>query len=136
MKAIFDITRKEKQKANESFDDLKGRIGCLHEEVMRHAISIAHGYDWGTSVIIAGFRDAVSFVSDGLGKSSLKLDQGKNRLMKRFCKGLDRFKFDILHKLDQKDAKNVKAEQEKLQKIYNEVSMKLSVHNSLLGLSV
>jgi hypothetical protein len=136
MKAIFDITRKEKQKANENFDDLKGRNGRLHEEVIRHAISIAYGYDWGTSVNITGFRDAVSFVSHGLGKSSLELDKGKNRLMKRFCKGLDTFKFDLLDKLDRKDAENVKAEQEKLQKVYNEVSMKLWVHNSLLGLSV
>ena len=62
LNAVLDITRRERLRRNEGLNDVKDRIGHLHEEVMRHAISVAYGQDWGTLVNIMGFTDAVSFV--------------------------------------------------------------------------
>jgi hypothetical protein len=81
----------------------KERIGHVHEEVIWHAISMAYGYDWGTSVNIGGFTDAVSFVSNGLGKSPMERDEGKARLMKRFCKGLQNLNLDIPEMKDKRN---------------------------------
>ena len=45
LNAALDITRREKAKRNESINDVKDRIGHLHEQVMRNAISLAYGPD-------------------------------------------------------------------------------------------
>ena len=95
LNAVLDVTRSERVKRNEGLNDVKDRIGHLHEQVMRNAISLAYGPDWGTQVGIRGFTDAVSFVSLGLGKSPLRREEGKIQLTKRFCKGLSSFKFDV-----------------------------------------
>jgi hypothetical protein len=135
-KVVFDMAREEQENGNEGLSEVKGRIGHLHEEVMRHAISMAYGYGWGTALNIGGFTDAVSFVSNGLRKSPMERDAGKVRLTKRFCKGLKGFKFDVPELLQRRDPAKFAAQQNELEKNYTEVSLKLRVYNSLLGLSV
>jgi hypothetical protein len=77
LKHIFHVTRNEKDKANGNLDD---RIGHLH------AISMV----CGSSFIIEGFTDSVSFVSGGLTKSPVEQDQAKN-LMERTFQSFGRF---------------------------------------------
>ena len=124
LNAVLDVTRRERVKRNESLNEVKDRIGHLHEQVMRNAISLAYGPDWGTEVTIRGFTDAVSFVSHGLGKSPLKREEGKIQLTKRFCKGLSSFKFDVpdyQSTVKKKDSEELRAEQKDLEERYYEV---------------
>ena len=123
-KATFDITRNDKERANDKFDEVKGRIGHLHEEVMRHAISVAYGYDWGTPASIGGFSDAVSFVSIGLSKSPAAQNKGKTFLMKRFCKDLHDFEFGFPEHF-----KGFTVDQSTWKNQYSNVSSKISIPN-------
>ena len=74
--------------------------------------------------MIKGFTDAVSFVSNGLGKSPLKREEGKAQLTKRFCKGLGDFNFEVpdyQSAVENQDSKQLLAEQNTLGQRYYEV---------------
>src|SRR6202043_3301383 len=94
--ATLDLNRWERVKRVEGLNVIKERVGHLHEQVIRNAISLAYGPDWGTDVMIRGFTDAISFVSDGISKSPLQRQAAHAVLIKRFCKGLNNFDFRIL----------------------------------------
>lgn len=122
-KLVLQLTRVEKERATERLNDVKDRIGHLHEEVMRQAISVVYGYGWGSPANITGFTDAICFVANGLGKSPVERDMGKGRLVKRFCQQLYNFNFDGPEQsmVDKKNPEECLLEQNKLEKQYFEV---------------
>ena len=127
LNATTDLMRRERAKRIEADDVLKDRVGRLHEQVMRNAISLAYGPDWGTEVTITGFTDAVSFVSRGLGKSPLQREPeqlGQALLLKRFCIGMNNFDSNIpdyRSLAKNNDFERLRVEQENLEKRYYEV---------------
>ena len=85
--ALSTIRRKENAERIKRSQDIKERFGRLHEEVIRHAISIAYGFEWGMSVTITDFADAISFVANGLRKTTKETQNGINHLIKALCRG-------------------------------------------------
>ena len=88
-KALWTLGKREKDARLEQADDIKEKFGRLHEEVIRHAVSVAYGFQWGISVTISGLSDAISFVATGMAKTSAERDKGTKHLIKIFCRGVD-----------------------------------------------
>lgn len=123
--ASMDRVRRERLRRIEGDDVVRDRVGHLHEQVMRNAISLTYGPDWGIEVVIGGFTDAFSFVSHGLGKSPLQQQDARARLTKKFCKGLNKFHITIpdYQTMFANDTKYklLRIEQEKLEERYYKV---------------
>ena len=79
MKSIHD----ERHKDRKVIKNIRERLGHLHEEIIRQAVTTAYGIEYGLSLEIKGLSDIMVFVGTGLGITTEQRNVAREHLISK-----------------------------------------------------
>jgi hypothetical protein len=91
VKSVIDKLNKSRWKDWAIIDRIQECFGPLHEEIIRQAVATSFGLEWGASINIQGFTDAISFAGRGLALSTTAHAEARDVLLRRFCWSFEGF---------------------------------------------
>src|SRR5204863_3848219 len=88
-RVLLSIVREhshERDKIGKAIHDIRERLGPLHEEIIRLAVTTVHGIEYGLPLEITGLSGAIDFVGAGLGMNAEQRKLARSKFISKLVR--------------------------------------------------